>query len=145
MVSMTILDANILIYSTNTDDPSYGPINSWLKQLFEGPETVGFPWVALWAYLRLSTDPRIWKRPKTPAGALSDVRAWLNQPGAALIHPGPRHADLLEDLLIKHHVVGPFVSDAALAALAIENGATLASTDRDFRRFKGLRWVNPLD
>lgn len=141
---MTILDANILIYSTNTDDPSYVPINAWLKRLFESPETVGFPWVTIWAYLRITTDPRIWKHPKRMADAIAHVRTWLDQPGATLIHPGPRHAEVLEDLVTKRHVVGPLVSDAALAAIAIEHGATFASTDRDFARFEGLRWVNPL-
>src|SRR6185436_14917833 len=98
-----------------------------------------------WAFIRLSTNRRVWPNAKSPQEASATVRDWLNLPGVILLHPGPRHVDLLERLLVDHTIVGPMVTDAALAALAIEHGAVLASTDRDFRRFKALRWINPLD
>ncbi|HEV8146235.1 MAG TPA: TA system VapC family ribonuclease toxin [Bryobacteraceae bacterium] len=145
MAQVTLLDSNILLYSSSVKAPQHEPIKAWLKQLFEGPETVGLPWLTLWAFIRLSTNIRVWPNPKSPREASATVRDWLNLPGVILLHPGPRHIDLLEGLIVDHSIVGPKVTDAALAALAIENGATLASTDRDFRRFKGLRWVNPLD
>jgi len=142
---VTLLDSNILLYASNVKAPEHKPIAAWLKQLFEGPEIVGLPWVTVWAFLRLSTSPRVWPNAKSPQEASATVRDWLNLPGVILLDPGPRHIDLLEGLLIDHSIVGPMVTDAALAALTIEHGATLASTDRDFRRFKALRWINPLD
>ena len=142
---MILIDANLLLYATNIRAPEHTAANAWLKGIFAGTETIALSWVVLWAFLRVSTNRKIWTQPKTPAEAFAIVREWLAQPGVVVVQPGARHAELLEELLITSRTVGPLVTDAALAALAIENGATLASTDRDFRRFKGLRWVNPLD
>jgi hypothetical protein len=72
------------------------------------------------------------------------IEEWIAQPGIVVVQPGPRHAEILKRLIIEHGVTGPLVMDAVLAALALENGASLASTDQDFRRFPELRWVNPL-
>ncbi len=141
---MILLDANLLLYAVNTRAPEHAVASAWLKEIFAGPETIGVTWVVLWAFLRISTSPKIWTQPKTPVEACAYVREWLAQPGVVLVQPGVRHAELLENLLIKSRTVGPLVTDAVLAALAIENGAVLASTDRDFSRFEGLRWVNPL-
>jgi toxin-antitoxin system PIN domain toxin len=141
---VTILDANILLYAYNADSPKHVAAAHWLEELFSGPDVIGLPWVTLWAFLRISTNPRVWSNPKSAQEAFTIVRAWLAQPGVVVVDPGPRHAELLEELVTKHSASGPIVSDAALAALALENGAILASTDRDFSRFPHLRWVNPL-
>ena len=94
--------------------------------------------------MRLSTNPRVLAKPKTPKEAFQIVREWLALPGVVVVQPGPRHAELLERLVVDNRAAGPLTTDAALAALAIEHGATLASTDRDFSRFPDLRWVNPI-
>jgi len=102
---------------------------------------IGLSWLTLWAFIRISTNPRSWPSPVAAGAVFEVVRSWLAQPGVVIIHPSPRHLELLEQLVTEGQATGPLVSDAALAALAIENGAVLASTDRDFSRFPGLRWL----
>lgn len=141
---MTILDSNILLYSANADAPEQRSASQWLTKLLASGEVVGVPWVSLWAFIRISTNARIWANPKSPAEACSLIKGWLKQPGVVVPEPGPRHAEILERMITAFSVTGPLVTDAALAALAIEHGATLASTDQDFRRFPEVRWINPL-
>lgn len=141
---MTIIDVNLLFYAYQEDFPQHAPAAAWLKQLFAGPETVGLAWTTLWAFVRLSTSPRVLPKPMTGAAAFDQIRNWLSQPGVVIIHPGPHHMELLERLVTESNAAGPLVSDAVLAALALEHNATLASTDRDFSRFGNLRWINPI-
>lgn len=141
---MIILDANILLYAYQADSPQHRDAADWLNALFAGPETIGLPWLTIWAFLRISTNPRAWPSPMPVATALHHVREWLEQPGVIAVGPGPRHLELLDSVATDGRAVGPLFSDAVLAALAIENGATLASTDRDFSRFSGLNWINPI-
>ncbi len=141
---MTVLDANILLYAYNADAPQQPAAAGWLTRLLESGDTVGLPWMTIWAFLRVSTNPRLWPRPLAAAEAFRVIGEWLAQPGVVVVHPGPRHAAILERLVIGNRATGALVSDAALAALAMENGAALASTDQDFRRFPDLRWVDPL-
>ena len=141
---MTILDANILLYAYNADALQHAAAAAWLENLFRAGETIGLPWSTLWAFLRISTNPRIWQTPKSLEEAFEIVREWLAEPAVAIVQPGPRHAAILEKLAVECRAAGAMISDAVLAALAIEYGATLASTDRDFSRFPGLRWGNPL-
>jgi toxin-antitoxin system PIN domain toxin len=98
----------------------------------------------MWAFIRISTNSRIWANPKSARDAFVIIGEWLRQPGVVPLHPGPRHAEILEKLISDHGATGPLVTDAVLAALAMENGALLVSTDQDFRRFPTLRWLNPL-
>ncbi len=140
---MTLIDANILLYAHDTESPQYQSVSIWLEKLSNSPETIGLPWLTLWAFLRISTNPKIWRVAKSVDEAWQVVRHWLAQPGVVVVHPGPRHAEILEKLMIDERVTGPKVTDAALAALAIEYGAVLASADRDFRRFPNLKLVNP--
>jgi len=141
---LTLLDANILLYAHDKDAPNHQAAAQWIKHLFHGSETIGLPWITLWAFVRISTNSRILNNPKTAQEAFQIVREWLALPGVVVVQPGPRHVELLERLVIDNRAAGPLITDAALAALAIENGATLASTDRDFSRFTDLRWVNPI-
>lgn len=141
---MTLLDANILIYAYNADAPQHRVIRTWLENLIKGTDSIGLSWQSLWAFLRIATNTRIWPTPKSTEQAFDFVRGWLAQPGVVVVDAGPRHGELLEQLVMKHRAIGPLVSDAVLAAMAIENGAVLASTDQDFSRFAGLRWINPL-
>ncbi len=142
---MTILDVNVLIYAAELDAPEHQKSITWLRELFDGPDSIGLPWQTIAAFLRISTDRRIRSAVWKPEEALQAIKNWLAQPGVMIVHPGPRHLDLLERMIMQGQAIGPLVSDAVLAALAIENGATLASTDRDFSRFPGLKWLNPLD
>jgi len=107
-------------------------------------EMIALPWVTLWAFIRISTNSRVWANPRPVREAFAIVGEWLAQPGVVPLHPGPLHAEILEKLVSEYGATGPLVTDAVLAALAIEHGALLASTDQDFRRFPDLRWLNPL-
>lgn len=142
---MIILDVNVLIYAAELDAPQHQKSLSWLREVFAGPEPIGIPWQTIVAFVRIKTDRRLRSSVWKPEEALEAAKGWLAQPNVVTVPPGPRHLELLENMIMQGQASGPMVSDAVLAALAIENGATLASTDRDFSRFPGLKWVNPLD
>ena len=141
---MTLLDANLLLYAYNDTAPQHAASVTWLENLLSTTELVGLPWVTLWAFLRISTNSRLWPNPKSPLEAFQIVRELLAQPRVRIVDPGPRHVNLLEMFVDESGAIGPKLSDAVLAAIALEHGAQLASTDRDFRRFPSLRWLNPL-
>ena len=141
---MTVVDANVFLYAYNEDAPQQRAAADWLTKLLESGEMIGLPWVTLWAFIRISTNSRVWTNPRPAAEAFAIVREWLAQSGVVALQAGPLHLDILEKLSKDHGVVGPLATDAVLAAIAIEHGASLASTDQDFRRFTGLKWVNPL-
>jgi toxin-antitoxin system PIN domain toxin len=141
---LIILDANILVYASNIDAPEHRAAQRWLENLISSTEIIGLPWVTIWALLRISTNQRIRANPLSTRQAFSLISEWLEQPGIVLIQAGPRHFEILERLVAQYGVAGTLVTDAVLAALAIENGASLASTDRDFSRFSELKWINPL-
>jgi toxin-antitoxin system PIN domain toxin len=107
-------------------------------------EPVRLAWLSLWAFLRISTNPRVFERPFSVEEASAIVQSWLARPETVVLEPGERHQEILQRLLIDSQATGPLVTDAALAAIAIEHGATLCTTDRDFSRFDGLSWKNPL-
>lgn len=141
---MKVADANLLLYAVDSSAPSHDRARSWLDGELSGGETIAFAWSVLLAFLRLSTNPRVFASPLSPADALDLVDGWLAQPSAAVVHPTERHAAVLRDLLVPLGTAGNLTSDAHLAALAIEHGAELHSADADFSRFRGLRWRNPL-
>lgn len=141
---MVIVDANVLLYAVNGDSQQHGPARTWLDASLAGTETVGFAWSVLLAFLRVSTHPAVFARPLTSDESLASVRAWLGQPPAAIIEPSSRHLDVLGGLLAEAGTAGNLVSDAHLAALAIEHAAELVSFDTDFRRFSGLRHSRPV-
>ena len=141
---MTVVDANLFLYAYNADAPQQWAAAEWLTKLLESGESIGLPWVTLWAFIRISTNSRIWTNPRPAAEAFAIVRDWLAQPGVVALQAGPLHLEILERLMRDHGAVGSMASDAVLAAIAMEHGASLASTDQDFRRFTGLKWVNPL-
>jgi len=141
---MKILDANLLLYAINQDAPLHLRARTWLESTLSGGETVGFSWNVILAFLRLSTRPTVFARPLRTAEAFDVCMQWLQQPGSLLIQPGDRHLTILRDLVVSQGTGGNLVSDAHLAALAIEHGAELCTCDADFARFTGLRWQNPL-
>ncbi|TPW14044.1 MAG: PilT domain-containing protein [bacterium] len=141
---MILVDANLLIYAVNADSPHHKPARRWLEQALSGTEECGFAWIVLLAFLRITTRPGILSAPLKPERAVEYVDSWLQQPCARPVAPGPTHWSILRLILSATGTAGNLSSDAHLAALAIEHGATLCSTDNDFRRFSGLRHENPL-
>ena len=142
---MTMLDANVLLYAYHPRAAQHQRCRSWVEGEFSAGTAVRIPWATIVAFLRISTNPRVFEQPLTTAEAEGTVSSWLDLPSVSTIDPGERYWDVLKNLLHRAQVRGPLVTDAALAALAIEHGATLCTTDRDFARFPGLRTVNPLD
>ena len=142
---MTLVDANVLLYAYHPRAAQHGRCRAWVETEFSGGAAIRIAWATIVAFLRISTSPRVFERPLTTAEAEAAVTSWLAVPSVAPLDPGERYWDVLRDLLHRAQVTGPLVSDAALAALAIEHGATLCTTDRDFVRFPGLRTINPLD
>jgi toxin-antitoxin system PIN domain toxin len=138
-----VLDANILFYSYSAGSPEHEKARACVEDLFSGTESVGLPWQTITAFLRISTNPRLpGARPATEA--TREVQGWLEQPNVRILSPGEDHWRTLRQMMFEGQAYGPLVSDAQIAALTIENGAVLYSSDRDFARFPGLRWVNPL-
>jgi toxin-antitoxin system PIN domain toxin len=139
-----LVDVNLLLYATNVSASQHRVAREWLdRQLVETPR-VGLPWATLLGFLRLVTSPRVIARPLTMAAAWQQVSLWLACEPAWIPLPTERHADVLGKLLAEPGVYGNLVPDAHLAALAIEHGLTLCSTDGDFARFPELKWLNPL-
>src|SRR5580658_10303396 len=126
---MTIIDANLLLYAYNADAPQQPMAAQWLGKLLANGEMVALPWVTIWAFIRISTNSRIWPNPRPARDAFAIVGEWLAQPGVVPLQPGPLHAEILEKLVSEHGATGPLVTDAVLAALAMEYGARLASSD----------------
>jgi toxin-antitoxin system PIN domain toxin len=140
-----LLDANILLYAYDSDSAHHRVCRSWLEAAFNSEETVALPWQTMLAFVRISTNSRVTKKPLRIAEACKIVGSWLDQVNVSVIGAGDRFWGLLKDQMLEAKVTGPLVTDAALAALAIEHGATLCSVDRDFRRFRGLKLIDPTD
>ncbi|MDE3155121.1 MAG: type II toxin-antitoxin system VapC family toxin [Acidobacteriota bacterium] len=141
---MMLVDANLLLYAYDPRSTRHEAARTWLEGVLSGSELVRFAWVSLWAFLRISTNPRVFEHPLSVTEASQLVASWLDQPVAGVLNPEERHWEILRLLTTEGQTAGPLVMDAALAAIAIEHGATLCTTDRDFARFDGLTWINPL-
>ncbi len=141
---MIIVDANLLIYAYNKAEPKHDPSRRWLDAALQGTEPVGLAWLVVLAFLRIGTSARVMPLPISWAQACSFVDEWLEQPVVEIVQPTPRHWTVLRDFIHAGQAAGNLTSDAHLAALAIEHGATLYTTDQDFSRFPGLKFVNPI-
>jgi hypothetical protein len=139
-----IPDLNLLMYAVDRDAPDHAAALDWWNLTLSGSETVGLAWSVLLGFVRLTTNARVVRSPLTPEAALDYLDRWLGHPVTTVVDPTGRHAQVLRDLLAGTGTAGNLVADAHLAALAIEHGAELCSADRDFGRFPGLRWSNPL-
>ncbi|MGA7173133.1 MAG: TA system VapC family ribonuclease toxin [Candidatus Dormiibacterota bacterium] len=139
-----LLDANLLLYAVDRETRSHSQAAKWLEQALSGPTRVGFPWPTLLAFLRIATHPRALRAPLDGSQAWGFVADWLNCPGAWIPQPTQGHAEILQGLIEAHDLRGNLIPDAHLAALAIEHGLPVFSTDSDFARFPEVRWVNPL-
>ena len=141
---MILLDANLLLYAYDSTAPEHQKARDWLEGVLAKPEPVLFPWHSIHEFLRITTNPRAWRSPLTMEEAEAIVDEWLSLPNVLVPSPGPRHWTILRGLLADSQCRGPLVTDAVLAALALEHGAELCTNDRDFSRFAELRIVNPL-
>ena len=140
---MILIDANLLVYAHVATMPQHERAREWLDERLNGAAPVHLPWPSLLGFVRLVSNPRIFERPLAISAAWKQVESWLTCPVVRVTNPAERHTQILGVLL--HHISrSNLVADAHLAALAIEHGLTLCSTDSDFARFPGLRWENPL-
>jgi toxin-antitoxin system PIN domain toxin len=141
---MMLLDANVLIYAVDADAPQHAKARRWLERTLSADVVVGLPWSVALAFLRITTRSGVLRRQLSAEQAIAFIDEWLEQPYVELVGPGAGHWPLLKKLLREVGAAGNLTTDAHLAALAIAGGWELASTDHDFRRFAGLRFVNPL-
>jgi hypothetical protein len=142
---LILIDTNLLLYAYHPRASQHAASRAWLEATLSGNQLVRFTWLTLWGFLRIATNPRVFERPLSAPEAQGVVASWLACPCAGVLEPGDRHWQLLGDLVRDAQATGPLVMDAALAAIAVEHGATLYTTDRDFSRFAGLSFKNPLD
>lgn len=141
---MILPDVNVLVHAFRSDTVEHGAIRAWLEGVLDGDEPVGIAGLGLSGFLRVVTHPRIFSPPDTIDSALSFADALHSQPNAVPVAPGPRHWSIFSRLCREGDATGNLVPDAYIAALAIESGAELITTDRDYARFPGLRWRHPL-
>ena len=141
---MIFVDANILLYAEDESSPRHAVAKAWWDAQLSGREPVGLCWPVLNAFLRISTNHRVYAQPLTVHEAADRVSSWFRQPCAMLVQPTPDHWTRFARLLVDSQASANLVSDAHLAALAIDHAATLFSSDADFARFPGLKWKNPL-
>jgi toxin-antitoxin system PIN domain toxin len=139
-----IVDANILLYAVDAVSVHHQRARSWLTEQLLGTRRVGLPWESLVAFVRISTHPRASDRPLSPTEAWRFVEEWLAVPVVWVPTPTEEHGQVLGQLIAKYGLAGNLVSDAHLAALAIEHGLEIWSADTDFARFTEVRWRNPL-
>lgn len=140
---MKLVDANVLIYAVNASDARSDEAREWLDDALTGREAVGFAWVVVLAFLRLTTRVGLFPSPLAVSEAVAQVRDWVAQPPSVLVAPSSRHLDLLAGLLTGTGTGGNLVTDAHLAALAVEHDAAVVTYDTDFGRFPGVTWHPP--
>lgn len=141
---MIVVDVNILIYAHNAGAPQHRVARHWVENAFTGTERIGLPWAVAHGFLRLTTDGPSMMKPFSINEAAAIVDDWFAAPAVTPIVPGVRYWSILRDLMIATGVRGSLVSDAHIAALALENDASVCTTDRDFLRFASVRLINPL-
>ena len=141
---MRIVDANLLVYAHVAAFDQHADARSWLDEKLMAFEPLGLPWVSLLGFLRLTTNPRIFERPEPLKKAWQQVQGWLDCQAVWIPQPTEQHHEVLNRLFGLSDLHGNLIPDAYLAALAIEHGLILCSTDGDFARFPGLRWENPI-
>jgi len=141
---MKVIDINLLIYAINRDAPDHSAAKKWLEASLSEDEPIGLAWVVILGFMRITTNGRIMPNPLTPDVSFQIIDDWLQQPQVECIVPTANHWSTLKELLLPLGTAANLTSDAHLAALAIEYGARLYSTDNDFIRFPNLRWTNPI-
>ncbi len=141
---MILVDANLLLYAVNRDQPFHIAAKDWWQEALSGSETVGIPWVVILAFIRITTNPRIFEAPLRIEQAMTYIDEWLAQPNVSTISPGEGHWNVLSALLKQSGAAANLTTDAHIAALAVEFGFDVYSADNDFQRFAGVTHINPL-
>lgn len=141
---MILVDANIMLYAEDQLSPHHAKALNWWDNQLSGSSPVCLSWTVLGAFIRIATNPRVFAQPLALDQALSRVQSWIDQPCTRIVNPTERHWIVFQKMLCEGQAVANLVTDAHLAALAVEHGCELLSTDADFSRFSGLRWRNPL-
>jgi toxin-antitoxin system PIN domain toxin len=141
---LILLDANVLLYAYDRASERHDTAAGWLEKVLTGVEPVGVSWTVVLAFLRVTTSRRMLREPLPMTEAASVVSQWLERPNVQVLHPGDRHWSILGALLGETQIRGADVMDAHLAALGLEHGATVATHDRDFARFPGLKTFDPV-
>ncbi len=142
---MKITDANLLLYAYNESAPQHEPAKEWLEESLASPEIFGLSWQVITAFLRISTNPKSFPLPFTLDETIEIVNDWMAQPQVRILLPTEKHWTIFSRLIVEGQTNGAVMMDAHLATLAIEHGATLATTDKDFARFSKLKTINPLN
>lgn len=142
---MILVDANLLLYAVDSQGPQHGPARDWWDARLSGSDPVRLCWPVLGAFIRIGTNPRAFLQPLSLDDAIKRVQGWLDQPCVRLVQPTERHWGIFQKMLVGGQARANLVTDAHLAALAVEHGCVLMSTDADFSRFPGLKWKNPIE
>ena len=142
---MILVDANILLYAVDQSNPRHTQAREWWDAQLSGTMPVCLCWTVLGAFIRIGTNPRVFEHPLSLDEAISRVQGWMDQPCVRIVQPTERHWAVFQKMLLEGQAVANLVTDAHLAALALEHGCELVSTDTDFSRFSGIRWRNPLN
>jgi uncharacterized protein len=142
--SVIVIDANLLLYFYDSRSPHHDKSLAWMEKAFSGTEAIGLPWQTVSAFLRIVTHRKLPGFRLTLEQAAEFVDEWLRQPNVRLLLPADDYWAVLRRVMIEGQAAGPLVSNAEVAALTIAYGAMLYTADRDFARFPGLRWKNPL-
>jgi toxin-antitoxin system PIN domain toxin len=139
-----VLDANLLLFAYDSKSPHHGKAHVWIERIFSEPDPVGLPWQTVSAFLRIMTNKQLPGSRYSVEEAAQIVDDWLARPNIQVLSPGEDHWRLFRQMVVEGQASGVLVTDAHLAALTIEYGGVLHTADRDFGRFPGLRWTNPL-
>ena len=141
---MIVPDLNLLVYAHSTGAPLHEPARRWWEERVNRSERVGVPWIVAAGFVRLLTHPSVLSTPATPTNAVDLMAEWFRSPSVVPLNPGTQHLAIFRNMLATTGVAANLVTDAHIAALAIEHQAEVHSNDSDFARFPGLRWRNPL-
>jgi toxin-antitoxin system PIN domain toxin len=141
---LILVDTNLLLYAENSVSEHHETARTWWDEQLSGSEPVAVCWPVLTAFVRIGTNPRLHAHPLTLSEAIERVQSWLEQPSFRVIQPTEQHWQIFQRMLRAGTAVANLVSDAHLAALAVEHNCTLCTTDKDFSRFRGLKWKNPI-
>lgn len=141
---MNLIDVNLLVYAVNSTASQHHPVKKWLEEMTSSGAPIVFPWVTIIGFLRVATNAKALPNPLTTNQALSSLQQWLGRDHVHIVEPGPWHWQILSEMIARFNLVGNSLTDAHLAAMAIEHGWTLYSADRGFARYPNLKWVNPI-
>jgi len=139
-----LFDVNVLVNAYREDAAHHEPCRALIEEAVSGPAAYGTTSIVLSGFLRVVTHRRVFKTPTSLVDAVEFVDILRTTPQAVPITPGPRHWDIFTELCLEARATGNLIPDAYLAAIAIESGCEFVTTDRDFARFTGLSWIDPL-